>query len=45
MRILFVCVVAKRFLDATEKLARDRWVTAADAEKIKADFLAPRHVR
>ncbi len=30
----------KRFLDATDKLARDRWVTPEDAERIKADFRA-----
>lgn len=30
----------KRFLEATDTLARERWVTAADAEKIKAAFLA-----
>jgi hypothetical protein len=29
-----------RFLEATDRLARERWVTPADAEKIKAGFLA-----
>ncbi len=30
----------KQFLDATERMARERWVTPDDAEKIKAEFLA-----
>ena len=33
----------KRFIEATDGLARDRWVTAADAEKITADFIAKNH--
>jgi hypothetical protein len=30
----------KRFLDAADKLARDRWITPDDAEKIKTAFQA-----